>query len=90
MVEAGHRVVACGEPDCCCVHVPLTTDGNAQSSVDELERRPSIDVLSQRVKAALVSEDIGSFADLLDPAVHWGAPDDPTPSCQSRAQVLRE
>ena len=47
-----------------------------------------IDALAQRVKAALESAEPSRFADLLDPTVQWGAPDDPAPSCQNRDQVL--
>ena len=66
----------------------MATDKKAAVAADDLDR-PSLDVLAQRVKAALESDDIASFADLLDPAVRWGAPDDPSPSCQNRSQVLR-
>ncbi|MDQ1425325.1 MAG: hypothetical protein QOD72_2823 [Acidimicrobiaceae bacterium] len=53
-----------------------------------IEPDPSIEALANQVRRALDSGDLALFADLLDPGVHWGAPDDPAPSCQTRAQVL--
>lgn len=44
--------------------------------------------IATRVRAALESADLTAFADLLDPNVAWGAPDDNAPSCQNRQQVL--
>jgi hypothetical protein len=44
--------------------------------------------IAARVRVALESADLTTFAELLDPHVRWGAPDEPTPSCQNRAQVL--
>ncbi|HVB42225.1 MAG TPA: nuclear transport factor 2 family protein [Streptosporangiaceae bacterium] len=44
--------------------------------------------LAPRVATALESADLAAFADLLDPDVRWGAPGDPSPTCQNRAQVL--
>jgi hypothetical protein len=44
--------------------------------------------LAQQVRGALSSADLSAYRDLLDPNVHWGAPDDLTPSCQNRDQVL--
>jgi ketosteroid isomerase-like protein len=40
------------------------------------------------VGRALAEADLDSYADLLHPDVRWGAPGDPSPPCQSRAQVL--
>jgi len=37
---------------------------------------------------AFETADLASFADILDPAVRWGPPGDPTPPCQTREQVL--
>lgn len=45
--------------------------------------------LAERVREALESADPEHFADLLDPNVTWGAPDDPQPSCRNRRQVLQ-
>lgn len=44
--------------------------------------------IAERVEAALNSADLDTFTELLDPDVQWGAPDDKTPSCQNRNQVL--
>ena len=52
------------------------------------EQLEAIESLSQQVKVALESADLSAFSRLLDPNVHWGAPDDPAPSCQNREQVL--
>jgi hypothetical protein len=46
------------------------------------------EALALRVRVALDSADLGQFAELLDPKVRWGAPDDPNPSCQSRRDLL--
>lgn len=47
-----------------------------------------MDAVAGRVRAALQEADLSTLADLLDPDVHWGAPDDPAPECQNREQVL--
>ena len=52
------------------------------------ERPEAMESLAQQVKIALESADLSVFSGLLDPNVHWGAPDDPAPSCQNREQVL--
>jgi ketosteroid isomerase-like protein len=44
--------------------------------------------IADRVRAALGSADPAQFESLLHPEARWGAPGDPTPSCQSRDQVL--
>jgi ketosteroid isomerase-like protein len=44
--------------------------------------------LAELVRAAIESPDLAAYGDLLDPDVRWGAPDDPTPSCRNRGQVL--
>ena len=49
---------------------------------------PTAGELADRVRAALESGDLTAIADLLDPDVRWGAPDDPAPSCQNRGPVL--
>lgn len=46
------------------------------------------DAIADRVRNALCSADLEQFAELLDPAVTWGAPGDPSPPCQTRQQVL--
>jgi hypothetical protein len=48
----------------------------------------TVESLAERVRIALESADISQFGEFLDPNVRWGAPDDPTPSCQSRSDVL--
>lgn len=40
------------------------------------------------LRAALVADDPGRFRARLRPDVRWGAPDDPSPACQNRDQVL--
>jgi len=45
-------------------------------------------LIAEQVRAALEAVDLAAMSDLLDPHVHWGAPDDPAPSCQNRHQVL--
>jgi ketosteroid isomerase-like protein len=44
--------------------------------------------LAARVRDALAAADLDAYAGLLHPEVHWGAPGDPSPPCQNRAQVL--
>ena len=48
----------------------------------------AIEAIADQVRAALNSADLDQFSDLLDPAVTWGPPGDPSPPCQSRQQVL--
>jgi hypothetical protein len=52
------------------------------------EQPAALESLAQQVRVALESADLSVFSRLLDPNVHWGAPDDPAPSCQNREQVL--
>src|ERR1700694_741205 len=52
------------------------------------EQREVMEGIAQQVKIALEAADLSDFSELLDPDVHWGAPDDPSPSCQNRDQVL--
>ena len=47
------------------------------------------EAIAEKVRIALDSADLEQFSDLLDPHVTWGAPDDPSPSCQNRSQVLK-
>ena len=44
--------------------------------------------LAQLVWSALDSADLEAYADLLDPNVRWGPPDDPSWGCHNRDQVL--
>jgi ketosteroid isomerase-like protein len=44
--------------------------------------------LAGLVGQALAEADLNAYADLLHPDVRWGAPGDPSPPCQNRAQVL--
>ena len=44
--------------------------------------------IAEQVEAALRTADLDAFAELLDPDVQWGAPDDNAPSCQNRKQLL--
>ena len=44
--------------------------------------------LAALIGQALGAADLDAYADLLHPQVRWGAPGDPSPPCQSRAQVL--
>ena len=48
----------------------------------------SIEALAVRVRHALENGNLAAYADLLHPEVRWGAPDDDSPSCTSRSQVL--
>jgi ketosteroid isomerase-like protein len=52
------------------------------------EQREALESIARQVGTALEAADLSAFSDLLDPDVHWGAPDDPSPSCQNRKQVL--
>jgi RimJ/RimL family protein N-acetyltransferase/ketosteroid isomerase-like protein len=44
--------------------------------------------IAERVKSAFEAADLSAFSDLLAADVTWGAPDDQSPECQNRAQVL--
>jgi RimJ/RimL family protein N-acetyltransferase len=48
----------------------------------------ALEKIAQQVAIALEAADLSAFGELLDPDVHWGAPDDPSPACQGRSQVL--
>jgi ketosteroid isomerase-like protein len=53
-----------------------------------MESRAAMEALAQQVRVALESADVAAFSHLLDPDVHWGAPDTRRPSCRNRDQVL--
>src|SRR5262249_37898903 len=53
-----------------------------RGSADAAER------LAGRVRLALEAADLDAYAELLDPGVRGGAPGDPVPPCQKRAQGL--
>jgi ketosteroid isomerase-like protein len=57
---------------------------DARAGQPEIERAGLI----ERITAALESGDLTAIGDLLDPEVHWGAPDDAAPGCVNRRQVL--
>jgi hypothetical protein len=44
--------------------------------------------IAERVREALQTADLSAIADVLDPAVRWGAPDNMEGGCQNRKQVL--
>jgi len=44
--------------------------------------------IAERVKAAYDAADLSAFSDLLAEDVTWGAPDDTSPECKNRTQVL--
>jgi ketosteroid isomerase-like protein len=48
----------------------------------------STEQLAALVGEALAAADLDAYAGLLHPDVRWGAPGDPSPSCQNRNQVL--
>ena len=37
VVDAGVRVVVCGEADCCCTHLPTLDDASVQESDDPVD-----------------------------------------------------
>jgi SnoaL-like domain len=49
---------------------------------------PGMEEIAGQIQTALQAADLDGYRDLLDPNVTWGAPDDPTPSCRNRDQVL--
>ena len=51
-------------------------------------QRDATQRLAGQVRQALGAADLAAYADLLDPAVRWGPPGDPSPPCQNRNQVL--
>jgi hypothetical protein len=55
---------------------------------EAVEQRDAMEAMARQVRAALVSADLSAFSHLLDPDVHWGAPDARRPTCQNRDQVL--
>jgi ketosteroid isomerase-like protein len=60
-----------------------------QAAMEEAAmEQAAMEALAQQVRVALESADLASFSHLLDPDVHWGAPDARRPSCRNRDQVL--
>ena len=47
-----------------------------------------MDEIAVLVRKALAAEDLSAYAELLDPAVTWGAPGSRNPSCKNRDHVL--
>jgi ketosteroid isomerase-like protein len=58
--------------------------GRSSVSVD----RRQAERLAGLIAEALEAADLDAYAELLHPDVRWGAPGDPSPPCQNRAQVL--
>jgi ketosteroid isomerase-like protein len=52
------------------------------------EHAGSSEEVARQVRIALESADLSSFAELLDPDVHWGPPGDASPPCRNREQVI--
>jgi hypothetical protein len=52
------------------------------------EQQEAMEAMAQQVRLALDAADVSAFSALLDPDVHWGAPDAVRPSCMNRDQVL--
>jgi hypothetical protein len=57
--------------------------------VPHLPKPITVEEVAARIKAALESNDLDRFAELLSPDVTWGPPGAATPICQNRKQVLR-
>jgi ketosteroid isomerase-like protein len=53
-----------------------------------IEAQAAMEALAQQVGVALEAADLSAFSDLLDPDVHWGAPDARRPACKNRDQVI--
>ncbi len=53
------------------------------------DQPPTAQEVAERIQDALSAADLTEFAELLDPDVRWGAPDDPAPACRNRKQVLQ-
>jgi ketosteroid isomerase-like protein len=47
-----------------------------------------IEQIAESVHAALQTADLAGYRELLDPNVSWGAPDDVSPGCRNRNEVL--
>jgi len=52
------------------------------------EQRETMETIAGKVRIALESADLSAFKELLDPDVHWGAPDARRPACRNRDQVI--
>jgi len=48
----------------------------------------ALEELADRLRAALDSADVDAVGELLQRLLFWGPPDDPTPPCRNRDQVL--
>jgi ketosteroid isomerase-like protein len=47
-----------------------------------------IEQIADSIHAALQTEDLAGYRELLDPSVTWGAPDDTISGCRNRDEVL--
>jgi RimJ/RimL family protein N-acetyltransferase len=52
------------------------------------EQLQAAEHIARQISTALEAADLSAFSELLDPHVRWGAPDDPSPACQNRDQVM--
>ncbi len=52
------------------------------------EQPRTVQSIAEQVGVALGAADLSTFAELLDPNVHWGPPDAAAPVCKNRDQVL--
>lgn len=53
-----------------------------------MSRSESTAELAEKLRLALERSDLDALGELLDPDVHWGAPDVPLAQCTNRDQVL--
>lgn len=63
------------------MHVPLI-------SILMSDEGSPLSPLERKLRFALELGDLAMLEELLDPNVVWGPPDDPSPPCQNREQVL--
>lgn len=67
-----NRLHQCANPSCCCAETPIQI----------------IEMLAERVRAAMGTIDLAQMAQLLAPDARWGAPDQDVPSCRSAKEIL--
>ena len=73
LVDDGVRVIPCGSPGCCCLHLPAAA---------------SMEVVAARIRTAFNALDMDAFRSLLAEDARWGEDPDSPQTCHNRADVL--
>ena len=73
LVDDGVRVIPCGSPGCCCLHLPAAA---------------SMEVVAARIRTAFNALDMDAFRSLLAEDARWGEDPDYPQTCHNRNSII--